>query len=78
MPKTNTKRCSCRYLDHEPTDCPYEAGCTGCICERQDHAGAQMFCETCEHWTVHPDQHDHRLDLEEARQDARDSYDPVR
>lgn len=51
--------CSCSGLAHKPTDCPYPAGCTGCICVRPAHHPTPIHCEHCGEFTVHPDQHTH-------------------
>lgn len=56
--RPSRKRCTCRYLEHDPADCPYPAGCTGCCCDKPQHDTARVWCEVCREWTVHPDQHD--------------------
>lgn len=53
------ERCNCRQLDHQPTDCLYPAGCTGCMCAQPRHHTAIAHCEVCGEFTVHPDQHEH-------------------
>lgn len=52
------KHCTCRYLDHAQTDCPYPNGCTGCVCDA-GHGDTSVWCDECEEWTVHPDAHAH-------------------
>ena len=43
-----TARCTCRRLDHQPTACQYQAGCTGCLCDLPAHHRPHLtWCGPC-------------------------------